>query len=91
METLSANCEDIRTQSNFNSSNNNNNNNNIESELTNKNLSSHEGSPIIDRQNQMDTSVELNGSKNDGQQFCLRWNNHQVKWISFFDHQSSTI
>lgn len=89
METLNANCEDIRTQSNINSSNNNNNN--IESELTNKNLSSHEGSPIIDRQNQMDTSVELNGSKNDGQQFCLRWNNHQVSvdflfWSSIIDN-----
>ena len=71
METLSANCEEIRTQSNFN---------NIESELSNKNLDSHEGSPqsVIDHHNQMDTSVELNGSKNDGQQFCLRWNNHQV-------------
>ena len=73
METLSGNCEELRTQSNFN-----NNNINIDSGLSNKNLSSHEGSPVIDRQNRMDTSVELNGSKNDGQQFFLRWNNHHV-------------
>ena len=80
METLSANCDDLRTQQNF------------DTELLGKNLSSpsHEGSPVADRQSRMDTSVELNGSKNDGQQFCLRWNNHQVSFVlSFFDHQSS--
>lgn len=41
--------------------------------------SSPENSP-----NQMDTSVELNGLKSSAesrssQQFCLRWNNHQVR------------
>lgn len=41
-----------------------------------KNLlnSSPEGSPRIE----MDTSLEINGGKADNQQFCLRWNNHQV-------------
>lgn len=43
--------------------------------------SSPENLPCIDR-HQMDTSVELNGLKsctgNQSQQFCLRWNNHQV-------------
>ena len=76
METLNVNCEDIRTQLNFK------NNDNIDSEISNKNLSSHEGSPVIDRQNQI-MDVELNGSKNDGQQFCLRWNNHQVSSVNF--------
>lgn len=36
--------------------------------------SSPENSPRIE----IDTSVELNGGKSDNQQFCLRWNNHQV-------------
>jgi hypothetical protein len=45
--------------------------------------SSPENSPRTDL-NQMDTSVELNGLKTNSenrssQQFCLRWNNHQVR------------
>lgn len=40
--------------------------------------SSPEGSPRIE----MDTSLEINGVKADNQQFCLRWNNHQVSQIS---------
>lgn len=39
--------------------------------------SSPENSPRIE----MDTSVELNGGKADNQQFCLRWNNHQVSHL----------
>lgn len=43
--------------------------------------SSPENSPRTET-NQMDTSVELNGLKSENrssQQFCLRWNNHQVR------------
>jgi hypothetical protein len=66
----------------INNCNNNNNNNSEESRTQQEESpsskiinSSPEASP--DRQtNQMD--IELNGSKNDNQQFCLRWNNHQV-------------
>lgn len=47
--------------------------------------SSPENSPRNDT-NPMDTSVELNGLKSENrssQQFCLRWNNHQVRiWES---------
>lgn len=42
--------------------------------------SSPEGSPTIE----MDTSLEVNGGKSDNQQFCLRWNNHQVSQNYFF-------
>lgn len=48
----------------------------------NNSHSSPENSPRTEI-NQMDTSVELNGLKNvdnrTSQQFCLRWNNHQVR------------
>lgn len=50
--------------------------------------SSPENSPRIE----IDTSMELNGGKADNQQFCLRWNNHQVslftqkKIIFLFTH-----
>src|SRR5690349_24824622 len=49
--------------------------------------SSPENSPRTE-QNQMDTSIELNGLKTSidnrsSQQFCLRWNNHQVSKYKF--------
>jgi hypothetical protein len=46
--------------------------------------SSPEGSPRIE----MDTSLEINGGKSDNQQFCLRWNNHQVSEEIFLRNSS---
>lgn len=57
---------------------------NINTSSSNRILhSSPENSPATDP-NSMDTSVELNGLKTNSdnrssQQFCLRWNNHQVR------------
>jgi hypothetical protein len=87
MEALNCASEtNINNNNNNNSSSNNNNSNNInnhtETEILSKRLhnnSSPEGSPRLEQPNLMDTSVELNGSKSDNQQFCLRWNNHQVR------------
>lgn len=44
---------------------------------------SNENSPRTDL---MDTSVEINGkTDNRSQQFCLRWNNHQVSEAFFVE------